>query len=630
MLAGIGTLFEPTSPERRTDRTQLLWLGLIVLAGAVLRFWGLGDIGLHREDEDTSALPVLGLLETGTSQFPSGLIYYRAVIQTYLMAGCVWLFGNTEWALRLPSVFCGLLLIVLGWQMGKRFLQPTWNLAFAAVLAFLPGLILASQTARMYIFMLASLAALAIMIFRWERTGRTLDFVGAVAVMWLAVQFQTLSLFAGILFLFPALLHGRQRQWVLGIVGVLMSALAFKVIDEWTGQYFPQTTTTGFASILPATGPTAAALVPPRAPLMLLAGGLGILALAWLAARAVRGFWPALITGVLAAAGLAAVLFPALHVTALLLLAFAVVLMRHSERPLPSLLWIGAGAATLTALQVMRLHGAGIESFKNIAGVMLGWPSVWAYVRLTEYSVFALLLSAALVGAALWRLACKRPAPDFVLWLVLGGWLPLLAVGTFVWNPPPRYIMVTLLPLLLASMAALQWAASKLPAARPLLLLTGAVLLVNPVAFARTWNAGYKLHPDHKGAAEYVLSQHPEARDIIVAEDAIVQLYYLKRVDYWLMARSSIVDFVWRRNGEIRDIYTDSRVIGSGADLQAVLDQPDRGAIYIVGSGENQEDGRRYMRGPELSARLTSGEFPVVYEGRDGLTKVWRIPPPNP
>ena len=127
-----------------------------------------------------------------------------------------------------------------------------------------------------------------------------------------------------------------------------------------------------------------------------------------------------------------------------------------------------------------------------------------------------------------------------------------------------------------------------------------------------------------------MLSQHPAPVDIIVAEDAIVQRYYLPRVDYWLMARASIVDFVRRgADGVVRDIYTNSLNIGNGAELQALIDRQDRGAIYIIGSGENQEDGRRLMRGPELNARLTSDEFPVVYEGRDGLTKVWKIPAPG-
>lgn len=53
----------------------------------------------------------------------------------------------------------------------------------------------------------------------------------------------------------------------------------------------------------------------------------------------------------------------------------------------------------------------------------------------------------------------------------------------------------------------------------------------------------------------------------------------------------------------------------------------DRGAIYIIGSGESLGDGRRQVRGPSLAPLFETAGWPVVYRGRDGFTKVWRIPP---
>jgi hypothetical protein len=625
--AATFSLFEVTRPDHRAQRNHLLWLLAIVAAGAVLRFWGLGDIGLHREDEDTSALPVLGLLETGTSVYPSGMIYNRALLQTWLMAGSVWLFGNSEWSLRLPSALCGIALIGLGWQMGRRFLEPRWNLAFAAVLAFLPALISASQTARMYIFLLASLAALATLVFRWERTGDTRDFLWALLVMVLALQFHPLAIFAALLFFFPTLLHGDARRLGLAAAGTLVSLEAYHVINNWLGRHFPQGPPIGFADKPPPTGPTAATMAPDLPLTWMLIGGVLALALAVLLARRVPGRWPALATGALVLATLGVQLVPAYHLAMLLFVATAVVAVRFGQRVLPLLAAVAAASVVLAALQMWHLHAAGIPSLKNIGGVLLGFPSVWAYARITDYSLIGALVCVLFTAYGLWCLATRRNVPDVLLWLLLGGWLPLLAVGAFVWNPPPRYTVVTLLPMLLGAMAALQWLAGRLRKESCIALAAAVALLVNPVVFARTYNAGYELHPDHVGAARFVLSQHPAPQDIIVAEDAIVQRYYLPRVDYWLMARESIVDFVRPVNGEFRDIYTGSRIIGNGADLEAVLDQPGRGAIYIIGSGENQEDGRAGMRGPELQARLGSGEFPVVFEGRDGLTKVWRIPP---
>ncbi len=61
-----------------------------------------------------------------------------------------------------------------------------------------------------------------------------------------------------------------------------------------------------------------------------------------------------------------------------------------------------------------------------------------------------------------------------------------------------------------------------------------------------------------------------------------------------------------------------------------MIDQPGRGAIYIIGSGENQEDGRRRARGPGgLADMLESSRFEVVYRGRDNLTTVLKMPAPG-
>jgi hypothetical protein len=626
--AKVAWLFDVTRPNTRGDARMRWWLCAIVLAGLALRFWGLGSIGLHREDEDTSALPVLGLLQTGQPVFPTGMYYARAFAQTYLMAGSVWLFGNSEWSLRLPSALCGVALIFLGWKMGQRFLQPRWNLVLAATLAFMPSLILASQTARMYIFLLASLAAFSIMIFHWERTGRLRDLGGAVALMWIALQFHTLAVFAAFLFFFPPLLHGDAKRFWLALLALAGTLFAYDVVNDWLGQHFPQTVIEGFAVRPPTFGPVGSSLTPTVPLLWGVIAGIAAAGLAVFTASRVTGRWPAVFSGLLVLAAFAAQLLLAHHLAALLLISAAMIVLRHSARAVPVLVVIGAASLSLAGILALWLHSAGIGSIRNIAGVMLGKPSPWVYLRLAEYSLAAVVVCTAVIAASVYRIARRRPIPDVVLWLVLGAWLPLLAVGTFAWNPAPRYTMVALLPVLVATVAGLQWFAASVRRESLLAVLIGGLALINPVAFARNYNAGYRMHPDHVGAAHYVLAQNPGPRAVIVAEDAIVQRYYLPRVDYWLMARESIIDFVRRYDGVVRDIYTGSQIIGNSADLQSLLDRPDRGEIYIIGSGENQEDGRRYMRGAELNARLTSGEFQTVFVGRDGLTKVWKIPAP--
>jgi hypothetical protein len=54
----------------------------------------------------------------------------------------------------------------------------------------------------------------------------------------------------------------------------------------------------------------------------------------------------------------------------------------------------------------------------------------------------------------------------------------------------------------------------------------------------------------------------------------------------------------------------------------------DRGAVYVIGSGEDQQDGRRLSRAHGIFEALQRPEFKVVYQGRDGLTKVWKVDSP--
>ena len=122
--------------EAARQLEMIALLGIVAL-GAVLRFWGLGVVGLHG-DEKTMALPMMNVIEHGESAFPSGMPYVRAIFQVYLMAWSVELFGHSEWAMRLPSAVCGVALIPLAYYAGRRFLSTPWSLAFALVVTLLP------------------------------------------------------------------------------------------------------------------------------------------------------------------------------------------------------------------------------------------------------------------------------------------------------------------------------------------------------------------------------------------------------------------------------------------------------------------------------------------------------------
>jgi len=223
----------------------------------------------------------------------------------------------------------------------------------------------------------------------------------------------------------------------------------------------------------------------------------------------------------------------------------------------------------------------------------------------------------------------------------------LLMIGWIKWNIPSRYAAAQIIPLLVAAFAALQWLAQSVarrsaeagglppggnltPAWIPAAAVLAVLLVVNPVQVARAVDSGYASHPDHKGAAEFVAHLHPGPHDIIIAEDVLQQTYYLGHVDYWLQNKQVAMPFMHRVHGRWLDFYTGTPLIGSGPELEQLVDRPDRGAIYVIGSGENQEDGRSLMRALGIARALDSPPFRSVYVGRDGVTRVWKVDAPLP
>jgi hypothetical protein len=207
-----------------------------------------------------------------------------------------------------------------------------------------------------------------------------------------------------------------------------------------------------------------------------------------------------------------------------------------------------------------------------------------------------------------------------------------------------------MLPLLLAAFAIAQWAtrawATRLAARAArvspretyagratgfgaLVAAVVCLLMIDPVRLRATVNPTYANYPDHQGAARFVESLHPGPGDIIVAEDPLVQTYYLGHVDYWLEDRQEAATFLRKVDGKWVDEYTDTPLIGSGAQLERLVHSRDRGAIYVIGSGENARDRKTVMRGLGIEQALDSPAFHLVYVGRDRLTDVWKVDAPG-
>jgi hypothetical protein len=632
LLRGVSSLFEDTRPRARADRLTLALFVLILAVGILVRFWGLGNVGLHG-DEKTMALPAMHLLQYGTPEMPSGFTYPRAMAQLYLMAGSALAFGGPgEWTFRLPSAICGVLLILLTWVAGRRFLEPRWNLALTAAVALLPAFIEDAQTARMYVFLVTGVTGFIALLFAWERTGRSGYLIGAVLEMAVSLEFHTLSIFAVWLCFLPGLVSGDRRKLWQGAVAFAAIAAEFVALSYWISTQYPHAL--GALAGTPANAPRAAA--PPLHLLWPLAMALPALALSWYVLRE-RGRLPVL----LLAASLVAQVSRFDHVAILLVVAALVLARRNGTLSTGRLAVYFAVCVVLAAAQIfyLRAHHAGTLS--QIAGLLLGWPSVRVYIALSLYSLATLLIAGCGIAAGLWRLAHRQRVPDHLLFLTLGVWLPLLQIGCFQWDPAQRYVDGQMLPLLLGAFAVAQWATRAAPSAarapstaRPARFAGVAVavivcaLVIDPARLRAAADPTYARYPDHEGAAQFVQSLHPGPNDIVVAEDALMQTYYLGHVDYWLQDEAMAAPFLHRVDGRWADIYTDTPLIGSGRQLERLVARRHRGAIYVIGSGEIQPQAQ-LMEGRGIERMLDSSAFHLIYVGRDHLTDVWKVDAPH-
>ncbi len=617
-------------------RTADYWLLFLVLAaGVVLRFWGLGNVGLHG-DEETMAMPAMAILETGDPYLPSGMYYARALLNIYLMSASAFLFGESEWAFRLPSAIVGSLTGVAAFFMGRRFLSPPFNVAFVATVTLLPSLIVVSQTARMYVFFVTCLIWFAACVFRWERDRRTVSLLLALLVWCLALHFHTLSVFAAPLFLFPGL---TRRSWPMlgqGAAAAVLGGLLYFWYSGWISSKYPE------ASERPAPVETASEATPVEALLsvpggawVMILGGLMILVLAILLFRmAVKGGGEKLVPPALVIAGLLAMAALQYHAGGLLLLFGAIFWLRSSALPARWLVPPVLLAVAMAAVQLWALHGTGLYPGRQLVGALLGWPSVWPILRFLSYSPAAGALYVAVLGVAFWHFSKGQALRKHFLFFVMAVWVPLLVMGLFRWDIAPRYAQGQIGYFLLCAFAGLAFLARQLgwwsPGTRPpvgvsIALVIASAAMINPVVLARVVNPGYDLYPDHQGAARYIQSLELGPEAVLIAEDILQQTYYLGDVDYFLREYDKARKYAVVEEGRAVDQYTGATVIGSGDALREVLEANRGKPVYIIGSAENFEDGRWVRRGWGIGEVLQSELLEVVYTGRDGKTEVWRL-----
>jgi hypothetical protein len=315
------------------------------------------------------------------------------------------------------------------------------------------------------------------------------------------------------------------------------------------------------------------------------------------------------------------------HLGAIALFLGTVAWFRAGESRL-SWLWIPFVAViVIAAIQVLVLSSTGGYQGREVLGAMIGKPSVWPILRFAGFSMVASIVYVGFLGYVTLRFARGQAVPIHFLFFCMAVWGPLLGIGIFQSFPAMRYMPGILPYFMLVLVAGVSYLVTRTVPGR---LVTGSsivhgvfwlvftALVVNPAAVVVASSNDYRSHPDHKGAAQFVKSQSLQAADIVIAEDSINQTWYLGKVDFRL--RHSTGHAVLH-NGRAYGMYEGAPYVTNGAELERLFDSNPLVDIYIISSGEP------YMmqRLGGIDEVLSSDRVEVVYEGRDGRTRVWKV-----
>ena len=117
--------------------------------GIVLRVHALGDKSFWGDEGDT-VLAVDGIKHEGIPRFPSGAVYYKSLLISYLSAMFSIPFGVDEWSVRLPHALLGALMIPLAYIFGRTLFGEAVGIGSAAIITLSPWEIELSRNARYY------------------------------------------------------------------------------------------------------------------------------------------------------------------------------------------------------------------------------------------------------------------------------------------------------------------------------------------------------------------------------------------------------------------------------------------------------------------------------------------------
>jgi 4-amino-4-deoxy-L-arabinose transferase-like glycosyltransferase len=142
--------FQMHSTDRIVNWLRRYWvLALIMGIAALLAFYDLAYEPLW-QDELSSYYAAHGILMHGLPLFPSGFLYEKAELYSYLLAAWTWLFGDQGSAARVISALEYIMVIPLFYRIGCYFFDRHVSLLATAMLAFSPLSLIWGRQVRMY------------------------------------------------------------------------------------------------------------------------------------------------------------------------------------------------------------------------------------------------------------------------------------------------------------------------------------------------------------------------------------------------------------------------------------------------------------------------------------------------
>ncbi len=626
----------------RRQAHLLAAVGIVGLTLALRAAW-LGRLGLQG-DEDISTLAFRGILSTGLPVLPSGFLYWRAPLYSYLAAPLA--APGIDWLPRVFSVLLAGLSAVLVIRLGTRWVGRPAALLGAVFFALSRIEIHTGRQARFYALYQPLALVVLYALDRFAASGAWRWALVAMGTGVTAMASHELGVTLAVLFALPLLRPiSRPAQLAgIGMVGLFGTLGIFqrRLIGASMTGGFPtvsQTQRRGTAAVeemLAAGGPVTGGSGLTLLIALALLGGL----LGWWASRdrpafdrLVAAAGCALVTGLAGAHQVGAALC---GLAALVLASPELFSVLRARRALGALgLALGLVAAAWAAHDLA--HGV---SLRHVVRDLGGGPLVMgmSLLRPPAVAVPALVGAAAvLVGA----LRGKRfEGPRFLL---LCAFILTAVRGLLASKMSDRY-MADVWPLweLLAAWTIVEGmgSAARLsqPAARALrwgvaVAVTAMFVLLPGTAPAQTLRyldrpPGVPVHgvvppmvPDLRGAARFV-KEHAAQEDRIAATDWLSTYCYAGRVDYWLRSDAWAHQAVLR-DGVPHDIYLGARVVPTLGDLEALA--AGRPLWVIAGGLELYEEDEKLD--PTLRAFLRTQ--PAVWQGSDGWTRVLRLIPPE-